>query len=42
MVRRAPVARLEGTTDAVTRDICPIGRLFLSATKLGQTVLIRT
>lgn len=42
MVRRAPVAELEETTDAVTRDICPTGRLFLSAIKLGQIVLIRT
>lgn len=42
MVRWAPVAGLERTTDAVTWDMCPIGRLFLSAIKLGQIVLIRT
>lgn len=42
MGRWAPVAGQEGTTDAVTWDIWPRDRLFLSAIKLDYIVLIRT
>lgn len=42
MGRWASVTGLKGNTDAVTWDIWPTGRLFLSAIKLGHMVLIRT